>query len=125
MQPTWDQIADLLHQVHDMLQADWKVRAPSFDTLPSELLDVAVDAWCLELSKDPSEPLLAPPEVQPWILARLASMSAQAKINAKTGQIPAPQLTPQTMQQFLIGEWHGALKDRWPLLMRLDEKSSA
>jgi hypothetical protein len=122
MQPTWNQIADLLKQIYEALQVDWKIQPPPFDTLPSETLDIAVSAWCMELSKDPSEPLAAPPEVQPWVLARLVSMSAQARLNADVGGIPAPTMNPATMQQLLISEWHGALRDRWPLMMKIGEE---
>jgi hypothetical protein len=124
-QPTWNQIADLLQNIYRALQADWNIQPPPFDTLPSEVLDVAVSAWCMVLSKDPSQPLAAPPEVQPWVLARLASMAVQARINAETGGIPAPKLSPETMQQLLISEWHGALRDRWNLMMSLDDEQSS
>ena len=119
MKPTWNQIADLLENIYRALRADWKIQPPPFDTLPSEVLDVAVSAWCMELSKDPSEPLAAPPEVQPWILARLVSMSAEARRLADTGDTRAPELTPKIMQELLISEWHGALRDRWCLMMSL------
>jgi hypothetical protein len=125
MTPTWNQIADLLEKIYRVLQADWKIQPPPFDTLPSEVLDVAVSAWCLQLTRDPSAPLPAPPEVKPWILARLISMSAQARLHAETGDIPAPKLTPKIMQQFLIGEWHGALRDRWNLMMPLYDEPPA
>lgn len=114
----WNRIAEVLHQMTSVLAADWSVNPPPYDTLPSEALDVAVSAWCYQLAKDPSAPLDAPSEVQPWVLARLMSAYACAKSNADAGDTPAPPINPNTMRQLLITEWHAALRDRWPLMMK-------
>jgi hypothetical protein len=47
-------------------------------------------------------------------------MAASAKSLAQTGDIDPPALTPKTVEQLLIGEWHGCLRDRWPLMMKIE-----
>ena len=106
--------------VAQALRAEWRIELPPFDALPSETLEVLIDAWCVKLAANLNSPLNPPDEVKPWILARLVSMSASAAALARTGDIQAPEFNPQSVRQFLIGEWHGCLRDRWPLSMKLD-----
>jgi hypothetical protein len=60
MQPTWNQIADVLQTTAQILRAEWKCDPPPFDMLPSESLDLACDVWCLKLAADLAAPLSPP-----------------------------------------------------------------
>ena len=118
---SWMEISELLKFIAQIRRAEWGCELPPFDSLPSESLELIIDDWCSKLAANLNAPLTPPPEVKPWMLARLLSMSASAATLAQSGDVEAPQLSPQTVRQFLIGEWNGCLRDRWPLIMKLEK----
>ncbi|MEI8289825.1 MAG: hypothetical protein WCH99_10155 [Verrucomicrobiota bacterium] len=111
----WPELSGFFVLLAQALKEDWKTTLPGYDSLPSAALELAVDAWCCELAKNPDATLPAPVEVQPWILARLACASLAARDAAKRGLAPVIPNQP-TIEQFLIGEWHGCWRDRWAMV---------
>ncbi|MEI8288795.1 MAG: hypothetical protein WCH99_04935 [Verrucomicrobiota bacterium] len=111
----WPEMSRLFALLAQALKEEWQATPPRHDTLPSEALELAVDAWCCELAKNLNATPPAPPEVQPWILARLACAAIAAQDAGKRGFAPVIPNRP-TIEQFLIGEWHGCWRDRWALM---------
>ena len=52
MSNSWNDIAEMLSLSVQMRQSEWKCGFPPFDSLPDEVLEVAVDAWCFLLAAD-------------------------------------------------------------------------
>ncbi len=118
---TWRQYDEVFGLLAQTFRAEWKCDLPPFDTLPSEELDGVVSAWCAVLAKNLHEWREQPPEiVRPWLLVRVLSVQALARALAAKGDKDVPPLVERTLRQLLISEWHGSLRDRWPLLMQLD-----
>lgn len=117
----WAKIGEVMNSLAKIFYAEWKVTLPSHDTLPSEELDRAVSTWCLLLARNLREPIDPPEIVRPWIVVRLLCAGSLATGLARNGDTDAPELDEKTLRQLLIGEWHGALRDRWALLLELGE----
>lgn len=119
MNHTWNEIVELLSLMARVRHDEWRCGFPPFDSLPSEELEQVVDEWCLDLAGDLMGDLNPPKEVAQWILARIVSMLACAQEMSRTQSAPVPKLDVDTMVQFLVGEWHGALRDRWGMMVTL------
>jgi hypothetical protein len=91
---SWKQISELLQLTARLLKAEWKSDLPPFDTLPSETLELACDAWCLALAKNVTAPIYPSEEVRPWVLARLVSMAVSARELEQNGKIPPAEINP-------------------------------
>lgn len=101
------------------LIAQWGIAAPSYDELPSRELDLAVDAWCLIQARDLRAVIDPPPDVRPWMVARLVMAAATTMQLAETQEHVAPPLGERAIVQWLCGEWNGALRDRWAAIGRM------
>lgn len=115
----WADYAELFSEMARDLGNEWKIEKPSYETLPSHELELAVDCWCAIQAQNLGKRLAVPPEVRPWILARLAMALGSAMDLSVTRRLPAPALNSQSITQFLIGEWHGALREQWAEIGRL------
>ena len=115
---TWEKVAHFFRLIYELRKSEWNCVAPAHDTLPSAALESVVDEWCARMARDVERPLDAPAIVRPWILARLVSASADAGIHAEVADQPCPPaMTPQVVEQYLIAEWHHALRNRWCLML--------
>ena len=117
----WAKLSDILKLRGQMLQEVWKCELPPRDSLPSPALERAVDAWAAKLAANlPVDPN-PPPEVQPWLVARLAVSSAFCRTLAKRGEAGGSKLTPAILRALLVDEWREHLRNDWTLGMKLDE----
>ena len=71
------------------------------------------------LATDIRNPPLPPENIRSWILARVISVIALADSLAEQNEPSPGPLSKELVEQLLIHEWNGALRDRWPLLMDL------
>lgn len=119
MANSWKQLADLLETTARMRLAEWKCGFPPFDCLPDETTDAAVSAWCWVMARAMEEPLDPPPEVKPWILARLAVASVEARMEEKEGT-PVPELSIDLLRNMMVASWHQQLRERWNMMVWVD-----
>lgn len=112
-QSSWKQIEQRLADFQAALQKGWGLTLPP-PTLPTEQMDRDVDHWCRVLANFPGALVDAPEPVRPWIHARLLLAAALAASLARSGRTDAPPLESNTLEHLLIGEWHGALRAKWP-----------
>jgi hypothetical protein len=120
---TWQKYAELFRVLGNLYRAEWKCDVPPFDTLPSEELDRAVSEWCFLLAKDlRGMPETPPAIVRPWFVVRLICAEALARSLAEKGDKDVPPLCNKTLRRILISEWHGGLRDKWPLMLNLENE---
>jgi hypothetical protein len=120
---TWAQLSEVFGTVAKILLAEWRCRAPAYSQVASETEERGCDFWCRKLSKKFGDPISPPEQFRPWIIARLASAAADAELHHKLQDKPCPTvLTPEIVAQYLIDEWHHALKARWNQLDRIGEQ---
>ncbi len=120
---TWHQWDDYLRLLARRLLAEWNCALPPHDTLPSEHLEYAVSAWCMLIAKhiDGELPETPPEIIRPWLLARIVYANTLANILSQKADQDPPELCEKSVRHLLIGEWHGAGRDWWPLALKLDE----
>ena len=109
----WKDLHDVLVQVYRILQAEWGCQPAGYTQEPAAGVEAECDYWCEVLARDLCAEIEPPERVRPWLLARILMAAADATTH---GDRPFPGVTPATVQQYLIGEWHGALKARWKML---------
>jgi len=119
---TWDQHAAFFFELAKTLMGEWGLREPSCETLPSHELELAVDCWCAIQAQNLGTRLKVPPEVRPWMLARITMAAGSALELSVLNLKPAPPLDPATITGWLCGEWHGALRERWEATGKLQRK---
>lgn len=93
--------------------AEWGCQPPAYNERASASDEAECDRWCARLAQNLGEPIPAPEHLRPWILARLVSAAGDAYIHDRLSDIPCPALTPQNAAQYLVAEWHHALRERW------------
>ena len=113
----WEDIAELLELVFQVKLSQWQCALPALDSLPNASLEQAVDEWCLIFSKDMVAEVRPPAEVGPWVLARFLMVSVCARELEGNALAPMPEMSLKTLRQFMIGEWHGALRERWNMMV--------
>lgn len=119
---TWAKLADVLGQASRLLLAEWGCLPAAYNQVCIAADEARCDHWCRQLAKNPGEPLPAPADLRPWILARLLSATGDATLHAELQDQPCPPiLTPAVLEQYLVGDWHAVLKSRWQQLDNLGE----
>jgi hypothetical protein len=119
---TWDDYSELFIEMARTLKEEWRIEMPSYESLPSRELELAVDAWCVIQAQNLRARIDPPLEVRPWMLARLAMASTTAVHQSVTGEFAPPPLDARSIVQMLCGEWNGALREQWVAIGKMNRK---
>jgi hypothetical protein len=112
----WSEIAKLFGMLSLIFRDEGRTELPPFNTMPSPAVEAECDAWCQQLAWNLTDPPLPPPNIRSWMLARVISVSGLAQqLAAQHDTSPGP-LSRQFIENLLIREWHGAMRDRWRLI---------
>ena len=119
---TWADYSELFLEMARTLKEEWRIEMPSYESLPSRELELAVDAWCAIQAQNLRARIDPPVEVRPWMLARLAMAATTAMHQSVTGEFAPPSLDARGIVQMLCGEWNGALREQWISIGRMNRK---
>jgi len=113
---TWKEIEDIFHCLAVIFRDEGRTALPPFDSEPSSAIDEDCDTWCRQLPAVLGDAPLPPQHIRSWMLVRAIAVASLAKaLAAKGNESPGP-LTAQLIEQLLIHEWHGALREKWGML---------
>jgi hypothetical protein len=120
---TWNEIGWRFAAVARRLKAEWKCDLPAHDTLPNEVTEQVVSAWCAVLARNLDAMAEEPPEiVKPWLIVRLHyAAKISLALGAQRDKNPPEKLDANTVRAFLNREWLGAGRDQWVRGLKLDD----
>lgn len=116
MRMTWDRVAKFCRSLYFYHQSQWRCRVPDYSQDCEPVLETQCDLWCEQIARHPMHRCPAPPAVQPWLLARLLSVSSAIKAGRYANVSPPGALDESLLRQLLIADWHAHLKQTWNLL---------
>jgi len=110
---TWEEVVELMRLLSAILGDDGRTVLPARGAEIAVALDAQCDRWRMALFDVLADPPLPEPALRPWLLARtLAAASLAQALARDEDTLPGP-LTRTLLEQLLIHEWHGSLRDLW------------
>jgi hypothetical protein len=110
----WAEFSEFFHSLAVVVGGEDGIGdLPAASSESTSELDAECDAWCRLLMSHLHHPPDAPRHIRPWIVARCIAASSLARSLAGSGASSPGPLTPELIEQMLVAEWHGALRDLW------------
>lgn len=110
---TWEDVERLWVKLFYLYTQEWQCRIPERNQAPEAAVESECDAWCRRLARQLGDPLPAPPNVQPWLLARLTLAATHARSFAKIGAPVPARFSSVLAEQMLVTWYHEGLKRVW------------
>jgi len=113
--PPWEHWAIIFGEQIALRQEEWNCEIPEIGSLPSKTLDLEVSVWCQKIANNFLEPVPVPPNIQPWVIARLIAAVLQCEEENRLGH-PSHPFTPATISNFLVEGWEQVMIINWKSL---------
>ena len=78
------------------------------------VIDLKCDEWCRQYFSGKNVPVAAPPDILPWILARIAAASLMVETYARFGEPLEAKTADEVLMELMVEGWEKSLSRLWP-----------
>jgi hypothetical protein len=113
---TWQNVDSFATVMWGTLTQNAKTTPPlPFNQRPSLVMDLMCDEWFRNYFRAEIMPTEMPPDLAPWILARITAAMAMIDGYSQSGKLPGADTIEEVLMDLMIDYWNKSLSTLWPV----------